>query len=244
MFFYFWLPNFLFPALSYFSWMTWIAPNNFNLALITGTDFGLGFNPLSSLDWNLFATYSFPLTYPFFSFVQQYSGTFLGGLILIALYYTNTKWTSYLPPNSSGIFDNTGASYNITRVMNGGALDQAAFEAYSPAFYSAGNLVVYGAFFVYYPLTFVFILLDSWRPIVQAYRQMGVAAASQVKRMFTSLTAAMSSFSKGKIGQGFQHLYHMLDDTTSVYEGFDDPFTNMMRNYAEVPDWWFLVIVR
>jgi len=85
--------------------MTWIAPDNFNLAVVTGSQFGLGFNPISSFDWNVFATYSFPLTYPFFSFIQQYSGQVLGGFIILAFYYTNTKWTSYLPPNSSGIFD-------------------------------------------------------------------------------------------------------------------------------------------
>ena len=29
MFVYFWLPDYLFPALSFFAWMTWIKPNNF-----------------------------------------------------------------------------------------------------------------------------------------------------------------------------------------------------------------------
>jgi OPT family small oligopeptide transporter len=243
MFVYFWLPNFLFNGLSYFAWMTWIAPNNFNLAVVTGSDFGLGFNPISSFDWNVFATYSFPLTYPFFSFVQQYSGTVLGGLIILALYFSNTKWTSYLPPNTSGIYDNTGNSYNITRVVNNGVLDEAAYQAYSPAFYGAGNLVVYGAFFAFYTLTFVFILLDSWRPLVKAYRQIAFAAYKQVKHAFSSLKSATSSLAKGNFKEGFHHLYHMLDDTTSVYDGFDDPFTNMMRNYAEVPDWWFLAIL-
>jgi OPT family small oligopeptide transporter len=243
MFVYFWIPAFLFNALSYFAWMTWIAPDSFNLAVVTGSNLGLGFNPVSSFDWNVFAVYSLPLTFPFFSFVQQYAGTVLGGLIILVLYYTNTKWTAYLPPNSSGIFDNTGAPYNITRVMDGGVLDEAAYLAYSPAFYSAANLMAYGAFFAFYTLTFVFILLDSWRPIVKAYRQIAVTGYAQAKRIFSSLKSATSSLAKGKFGECFHHLYHMMDDTTSVYEGFDDPFTNMMRNYAEVPDWWFLAII-
>ena len=243
MFVYFWIPSLLFNALSYFAWMTWIAPNNFNLAVVTGSDLGLGFNPISSFDWNVFATYSFPLTYPFFSFVQQYVGTVLGGFILLGIYYSNVKWTSYLPPNTSGIFDNTGASYNISRVMNNGVLDEVAYQGYSPAFYGAGNLVVYGAFFAFYTLTFVFILLDSWRPIMKAYRQVGVSGYLQVKRVLASLKAAASSLARGKVRECFHHIYHMMDDTTSMYDGFDDPFTNMMRNYAEVPDWWFLFIV-
>lgn len=32
--------------------MTWIAPDNFNLGMITGSYGGMGFNPISTLDWN------------------------------------------------------------------------------------------------------------------------------------------------------------------------------------------------
>lgn len=42
MFLYFWIPNFLFQALHSFNWMTWIAPNNFNLGMITGFYGGMG----------------------------------------------------------------------------------------------------------------------------------------------------------------------------------------------------------
>jgi OPT family oligopeptide transporter len=33
-----------------------------------------------------------------------------------------------------------------------------------------------------------------------------------------------------------------VKDGTSIYDGFDDPFTNLLRAYPEVPDWWFLII--
>ena len=121
-------------------------------------------------------------------------------------------------------------------------LDEAAFQAYSPAFYSAGNLLVYGAFFAFYTFTFVFILLDSWRPIATAYRQMGHAAMLQARRVGRGLKGALSSLAKGHVKEAGQYLYNMMNDETSVYDGFDDPFTNMMRNYPEVPDWWFLMI--
>lgn len=42
MFVYFWFPNYLFQALSYFTWMTWIAPNNRELNVLTGMQNGLG----------------------------------------------------------------------------------------------------------------------------------------------------------------------------------------------------------
>lgn len=53
MFVWFWFPNYIFTALSTFSWMTWIAPNNRNLATITGFNSGLGFNPWPTFDWNI-----------------------------------------------------------------------------------------------------------------------------------------------------------------------------------------------
>jgi hypothetical protein len=67
MFIYFWIPNTLFTGIrvgtnwtdsgtllirQLFNWMTWIAPNNFALANITGSYGGMGFNPISTLDWN------------------------------------------------------------------------------------------------------------------------------------------------------------------------------------------------
>jgi OPT family oligopeptide transporter len=54
MFVYFWFPNYLFESLTFFSWMTWIAPNNLNLDILTGFRNGLGmFNPWPTFDWNV-----------------------------------------------------------------------------------------------------------------------------------------------------------------------------------------------
>jgi hypothetical protein len=47
---YYWIPNQFFVALRLFSWMSWIAPNNKALAIVTGSYGGLGFNPWSSWD--------------------------------------------------------------------------------------------------------------------------------------------------------------------------------------------------
>lgn len=243
MFCYYWLPGYLAPFLSLFAWMTYIKPNNFNLAAITGSDFGLGFNPISSFDWNVISYYWFPLAYPFFTFSQQYIGMVIGGFAIIAVYYTNTKWSAYLPINSSGIFDNTGASYDITRVVVDGVLDEAKYKAYSPAFYSAANIVLYAAFFAFYPLTMVFICLDQWRPLGKAFREVGRSAFLQVKRVVTSFSSAVSALAKGRIGDFGRYLRAMFDDQTSVYDGFDNMLTNNMRKYPEVPDWWYLAIV-
>ena len=244
MFVYFWLPDFIFPALSFFAWMTWIAPNNFNLNMITGNQLGLGFNPISTFDWNVLNTYSQPLAYPFFATAQQFMGTFLAGLIIIAVWYSNTSYTAFLPPNSSGIFDNTGAPYNITRVVNpnNGFLIESEYQAYSPAFYSAGNLVLYGAFFAFYPLTMVFIILDAWRPLLRAYKSITRAGFSLVSKTLVATKRAAGALFRGQVREAGRHIYEIMNDGTSIYDEFDDPFTNLMRAYPEVPDWWFLSI--
>ncbi|KAK8116350.1 hypothetical protein PG984_012852 [Apiospora sp. TS-2023a] len=83
MFFYFWIPNTFFKSLRSFNWMTWIAPQNFTLAMVTGFWGGMGYNPLATLDWNAAGKSS--LTTPFFSFAQQYSARFVSGLIIIGI---------------------------------------------------------------------------------------------------------------------------------------------------------------
>lgn len=64
------------------------------------------------------------------------------------MYYTNTWYAKYLPISSSHSFDNTGAEYNVTRiVVNGTRFDQAAYEAYSPLFIPSTFAVSYGLSF-------------------------------------------------------------------------------------------------
>ena len=49
MFFYYWLPGYLFAALSTFNCMTWIAPQSITLAILTGSNVGLGLlNPITA----------------------------------------------------------------------------------------------------------------------------------------------------------------------------------------------------
>lgn len=42
MFIYFWFPNYLFEVLTFFSWMTWIAPENHTLEILASFKNGLG----------------------------------------------------------------------------------------------------------------------------------------------------------------------------------------------------------
>lgn len=239
---YFWLPGYLFQALSWFDWICWIAPNNLMVNALTGVQNGMGINPWGTFDWNLVVGGGDPLATPFFSIFQQFLGMFLGGLVAIALWMTNSKSTGYIPINYPGITDNTGNSYNITKVIDPkrAVLVQSEYEKYSPPFYGAASLVSYGAFFAFYPFTMIFIFLDAWRPIAKAYRSTWQAMKAFSRKLFSGIKDGAVSLSRGDLRGAWQAL--SLNDGTSVYDGFDDPFTNLMRAYPEVPDSWFLLI--
>ncbi|QWU88306.1 hypothetical protein CA3LBN_002571 [Candidozyma haemuli] len=163
-FFYFWIPDYLFTALSTFNWISWAAPNNLNVAAITGSQTGLGFNPITTFDWNTIL--NTPLAIPFFAQLNSYIGSLVGFICIVAVWWTNYKWTAYLPINSNQVFTNTGEPYAVREVLNSEQkLDQAKYEEIGPPFYTAANLVVYGTFFALYPMNFVYVLLTQFKQI-------------------------------------------------------------------------------
>ncbi|ODQ66355.1 OPT-domain-containing protein, partial [Nadsonia fulvescens var. elongata DSM 6958] len=184
-FIYFWLPNYLFGALSYFNWMTWIAPDNFNLANVTGSIIGLGINPISTFDWNVATSLLQPLAIPFFSFINQYSGQFLSAFFILGVFYSNHLWSGYLPINENSLFDNQGNTYKITSILDSkGLVDPQKYANYSPPFYSAANLVLYGAFFAIYPLSFIYIGLQEWKGICVAFKDLYLALRHPSRSQF------------------------------------------------------------
>lgn len=162
-FLYFWFPNYLAGFLSTFNWMTWIKPTNLTLANITGSATGLGLNPISSFDWTVL-NYNGPLAAPFYSTMNQAIGWTIGFFCIVGVYYSNHLWTQYIPINTNGLYTNTGEPYAVSAILNEkGLFDQKKYEEIGPPFYSAANLVVYGAFFAIYPFAFVYEIVLNWK---------------------------------------------------------------------------------
>lgn len=205
----------------------------------------LGFNPLPTFDWSVITSFNTsPLAIPFFAYFQMFIGQIIGGFILIAIYWTNKSWTGYLPPNSSSIFDNTGLPYNISRVIDHekAVVIEEKYQEYSPPFYTAGSLVGYGSFFMFYPITMVFVTLDAWRPILRAFRSMFKSIKDTIVGGVKGTAACLGAVVRGQFGEAGRILSTMFSSDGSIYDGFDDPFTQLMRRYPEVPDWWFLAL--
>lgn len=170
MFFYNWFPSFIFTALSTFNWMTWISPTNVTLAILTGSSLGLGlFNPVTTFDWNVATSSYAALSQPFFATCTMYISAILGGMIILGIYYTNMYNSAYLPINSSSAFANDGTTYNVSKVIVDNKLNETLYQEYSPPFYSAGYILTVGANFAFYPVYFLYIMLNQHRTMSKAY---------------------------------------------------------------------------
>ncbi|KAG0654774.1 hypothetical protein C6P45_003279 [Maudiozyma exigua] len=181
-FFYNWFPTYIINILNTFNWMTWIATTNVHLANITGGVTGLGFNPIASFDWNVLGNMS-PLIVPFWSLVNQYVAAVFAALIVVAVYYTNYAHTQYFPMFTQGIYTNTGEPYSVHKILNErNELDIAKYQAYSPPFYTAGNLVSYGCFIVCYPLMIVYSMLVHTKLLSSSFKSFGKSVMALRKK--------------------------------------------------------------
>ncbi|KAM3444273.1 hypothetical protein MY4824_000162 [Beauveria thailandica] len=160
MFVYFWVPNTLFAGLSFFAWMTWIAPDNHLLTTITGSRNGLGLNPIPTFDWNIATFFIDPLVIPCFSTLNLFAGMFFSMFFVIGIYFSNAWYTGYLPITSNFPWDHFAKRYNVTRVLDTrGIMDIEKYQDYSPPFLSAGNIVVYMFFFSVYTASITHAIL-------------------------------------------------------------------------------------
>ncbi|KAF8706824.1 OPT oligopeptide transporter protein, partial [Rhizoctonia solani] len=173
MFVYFWFPNYIIGAMSYFSWIAWIKPESAILAAVAGTNTGLGLNPLPTFDWNVVEASIQPLISPFFATFNNFIGMLTTFPIVLSIWLTNTWYTGHLPINSNRPFDRFGHQYKVTEVVDdNGFYDQAAYEAYSPLYLSAGQAFLYGSFFAVYPATLVYAFLYHRHEIVRGFKSL------------------------------------------------------------------------
>ena len=126
------VPQLHHPGYILLHWMTWIAPNNVNLAAVTGNVRGLGLNPFSTWDWNQLTVAGDPLINPFYSIFNYFLGTLIAAPITLAVWYANTWYTAYIAINDNHVWDNTGSRYKVLNVVDkDSTFDEAGYKAYS-----------------------------------------------------------------------------------------------------------------
>ncbi|AEY95313.1 FACL205Cp [Eremothecium gossypii FDAG1] len=219
-FVYNWFPTYLFEALSTFNWITWIKPDNFNLATVTGGINGVGLNPISTLDWTNINQGSFYL--PFRVTLTMYMGGLLAALITLGVYYMNYRECQFLPIFTQSLYNNKAKVYRVEEILTEDRLlDEQKFQKYGFPYYTAGNIVAYGCFMCVYTALVVSSILEQGAFYARAYKAW--------------ILDLWSLRTRSGLREAFTNEKHVLDD-------FPDPHCRMMRKYKEVPEWWYMTI--
>ncbi|KAJ3994956.1 OPT oligopeptide transporter [Lentinula boryana] len=167
---YYWLPGYLFTALSVFNWVCWIAPNNIPVNALFGTNTGLGMG-IFTFDWSMIAYIGSPLVTPWWSELNTIVSLVIQFFILVPiLYFTNAFNTAYLPISAPIAFDRTGAEYDVSQVVTNGQFDNAKYLSYSPVFIPATLCIAYASSFAAFSAVFVHTFLWFRRDIARRFR--------------------------------------------------------------------------
>ncbi|KZT18817.1 small oligopeptide transporter [Neolentinus lepideus HHB14362 ss-1] len=173
-FLWYFFPGYIFTALSVFSWVCWIAPRNIKVNQMFGYESGLGMS-LITFDWSQIAYIGSPLATPWWAEANVAAGfLFFFWFLTPVLYYTNAWYSQYMPMSSRGSYDNTGAPYNVTAILNSDStLDKNAYHNYSPLFLSTTFALSYGLSFASITATIVHTILYFRKQIwVQSRRSL------------------------------------------------------------------------
>ena len=114
-----------------------------------GYQSGLGLIPIT-FDWTQVTGFTFsPLMFPWHGIMNTLIGTVLFFMITsIGLHYSGAFYAEYLPMSDSNSYDNTGSTYNVSRILTPEyELDLAAYQSYSPLFLSTTFALAYGLSF-------------------------------------------------------------------------------------------------
>ncbi|KIJ66008.1 hypothetical protein HYDPIDRAFT_110132 [Hydnomerulius pinastri MD-312] len=197
-FFFFFIPGYLFQALSVFSWVCWIMPNNVPVNQLFGVDSGLGMS-LITFDWSQIAWIGSPLMYPWWAEAHIFFGFVLFFWIITpAMYYTNTWDLAYFPLNDDNPYDRFGNIYNVSRVLDSSTrFNLTAYNEYSPLYLPATYAMTYFLAFALSTCVLVHTVLYHGRSLLNGMKKIRVEQ--------------------------------------------DDIHAKLMRNYPEVPDWWYVV---
>ncbi len=168
------VPGYLFTALSYFSWVCWIAPNNIKVNQLFGTVSGLGMSILT-FDWAQITYIGSPLATPWWAEANIMAGfIFFFWFLTPILYYNNVWYAQYMPISSRTSFDNTASGYQVKNILKpDGTIDMEKYKAYSPLFLSTTFAISYGLSFASITSTLVHSFLYFRKQIwVQSRRSL------------------------------------------------------------------------
>jgi len=173
-FVWYFFPGYLFQALSYFSWVTWIRPENTTISQLFGYVHGMGMSVIT-FDWSQIAYIGSPLATPWWAEANIFAGfVFFFWFLTPVLHFTNTWFGEFMPISSRISYDNQMNTYDVKRILTPeSTINLEAYHSYSPLFLSTTFAISYGLSFASITATLVHAFLYFRKQIwVQARRSL------------------------------------------------------------------------
>ncbi|CAF3574204.1 unnamed protein product [Rotaria sordida] len=170
-FLWYWFPGYIFPLLSFFSLICFMAPKNIILSQITGA-YGLGLGAIE-FDWNALVAYlDSPILVPFWAHVNIFAG-FIAVVWIVTpiIYYLNIWDSKKMPIISYRVFDKDGYFYNTTKILTEDFhINKTAYEIYGPVHITAGYVISCGFTFAGMSALIVHTIFYHGKSIVEQFR--------------------------------------------------------------------------
>ncbi|KAI3991594.1 hypothetical protein MKX01_001061 [Papaver californicum] len=202
-FVYYALPGYLFPILTFFSWVCWVWPHSITAQQIGSGYHGLGVGAFT-LDWaGISAYHGSPLIAPWYSILNIAVGFIMFIYIIVPLCYWkfNTFDARKFPMFSNKLFTSTGHIYDTTKILTPQYdLNIAAYDNYGKLYLSPLFALSIGSGFARIAATMTHVALFHGRDILKRSK----SAMKDVKL---------------------------------------DIHARLMKNYKDVPQWWFLILL-
>ncbi|KAK4852247.1 hypothetical protein QYF36_022349 [Acer negundo] len=187
---YYIVPGYLFPSLSALSFVCWIWKDS-----VTAQQLGSGLNGLGigsfGLDWSTVAGFlGSPLATPLFAILNMLAGFFLFLYVLTPIaYWSDGYKAKRFPIFSSGTFDSSGQSYNISRILNSHDFDfnRVGYEQYSKLYLAPFFAFVYGLSFATLTATISHVALFDGSDIWKMWKKTRSAAKDKYGDVHTRL---------------------------------------------------------
>ncbi|KAL7621266.1 hypothetical protein AAE478_008583 [Parahypoxylon ruwenzoriense] len=171
-FVWYWFPGWIFQGLSFFTFVCWAAPKSVVVNKIFGGLHGYGLLP-TTLDWTVISGYVLsPLIPPFHAIANTVAGVIIFFIVVSMCLHFSGKWyADYFVVQSSSAFDNTGAVYDVSRVLNEDLIfDEEKYHSYSPLFLSTQFALSYGLSFAAVAAVIVHVVLYHGKEIMTQFK--------------------------------------------------------------------------
>ncbi|KAL5059377.1 hypothetical protein RYX36_030981 [Vicia faba] len=187
---YYIVPGYFFQAISAVSFVCLIWKDSITAQQIGSGMKGLGIGSFG-LDWNTVAGFSgSPLAVPGFAIINIMAGFLLYMYVLIPIAYWNNLYEAKkFPLISSHTFDSTGATYNVTRILNTETfdIDMDSYNNYSKIYLSIIFAFQYGLGFATLTATISHVVLFHGEMILQMWKKTASSLKNQLGDIHTRI---------------------------------------------------------